>query len=155
MKDGVPSMGAVELQVRKALFCHGVARLSRDRRNAKVDLVPKDVVAKWLKFLRRSHPAIAFKASTQENSSSIKQTKVMETPCIRRWSTPSLVLPVYATPCHSCASHGGKGSVVPCCCSFRSVLPCFRLTSFGLRSPSRSRMYRKTGLLRSDGSLAL
>lgn len=42
----------------------------------KVDLVPKEVVAKWLKHLRRSFPAIAFKASTQENSSSIKQTKV-------------------------------------------------------------------------------
>ncbi|CAB1104014.1 unnamed protein product [Ectocarpus sp. CCAP 1310/34] len=41
----------------------------------KVDLVPKDVVAKWLKHLRRSFPAIAFKASTQESSSSIKQTK--------------------------------------------------------------------------------
>ncbi|CAM9410696.1 unnamed protein product [Ectocarpus sp. 12 AP-2014] len=41
----------------------------------KVDLVPKEVVAKWLKHLRRSFPAIAFKASTQENSSSIKQTK--------------------------------------------------------------------------------
>lgn len=41
-----------------------------------VDLVPKEVVAKWLKHLRRSFPAIAFKASTQENSSSIKQTKV-------------------------------------------------------------------------------
>ncbi|CAM9490099.1 unnamed protein product, partial [Ectocarpus sp. 13 AM-2016] len=40
-----------------------------------VDLVPKEVVAKWLKHLRRSFPAIAFKASTQENSSSIKQTK--------------------------------------------------------------------------------
>ncbi|CAM9533048.1 unnamed protein product, partial [Scytosiphon promiscuus] len=41
----------------------------------KVDLVPKEVVAKWLKHLRRSFPAIAFKASTQENTSSIKQTK--------------------------------------------------------------------------------
>lgn len=43
--------------------------------HAQVDLVPKEVVAKWLKYLRRSFPAIAFKASTQENSSSIKQTK--------------------------------------------------------------------------------
>eukprot|EP00903_Cladosiphon_okamuranus_P013622 g12686.t1 len=41
----------------------------------KVDLVPREVVAKWLKHLRRSFPAIAFKASTQENTSSIKQTK--------------------------------------------------------------------------------
>ena len=31
----------------------------------KVDLVPQEVVARWLAFLRRSHPAIAFKAATQ------------------------------------------------------------------------------------------
>jgi nuclear GTP-binding protein len=31
----------------------------------KVDLVPREVVAEWLAFLRRSHPAVAFKAATQ------------------------------------------------------------------------------------------
>ncbi len=32
----------------------------------KVDLVPKDVAAGWLRILRRAHPTVAFKASTQE-----------------------------------------------------------------------------------------
>jgi len=31
----------------------------------KVDLVPKDIVQKWLKYLRNEFPAVAFKASTQ------------------------------------------------------------------------------------------
>lgn len=30
-----------------------------------VDLVPKQVVADWLAYLRRFHPTIAFKAATQ------------------------------------------------------------------------------------------
>lgn len=32
-----------------------------------VDLVPKQVVADWLAYLRRFHPTIAFKAATQVN----------------------------------------------------------------------------------------
>lgn len=35
----------------------------------KIDLVPRDVVAKWLAYLRREHPALAFKASTQSQRS--------------------------------------------------------------------------------------
>ena len=31
----------------------------------KIDLVPRDIVEKWLKYLRPEFPAIAFKASTQ------------------------------------------------------------------------------------------
>ncbi|VDN55414.1 unnamed protein product [Dracunculus medinensis] len=34
----------------------------------KIDLVPKDNVYKWLKYLRTQFPTIAFKASTQEQS---------------------------------------------------------------------------------------
>ena len=30
-----------------------------------IDLVPRDVVEKWLKYLRNEFPAIAFKANTQ------------------------------------------------------------------------------------------
>jgi nuclear GTP-binding protein len=33
----------------------------------KVDLVPRGVVAGWLSVLRRSHPTVAFKASTQSH----------------------------------------------------------------------------------------
>lgn len=36
----------------------------------KVDLVPKNVVADWLAYLRRFHPTIAFKAATQVRRSS-------------------------------------------------------------------------------------
>jgi nuclear GTP-binding protein len=32
----------------------------------KVDLVPKEVVVGWLRFLRQSYPTLAFKASTQQ-----------------------------------------------------------------------------------------
>lgn len=64
-------------------------------RSSKVDLVPKEVVAKWLKHLRRSFPAIAFKASTQENTSSIKQGKVR-----LRYNRCTAVAPLMA-PCVS------------------------------------------------------
>ena len=50
--------------------------LTQNIGSSQMDLVPKEVVANWLKHLRRSFPAIVFKASTQENTSSIKQTKV-------------------------------------------------------------------------------
>ncbi len=31
----------------------------------KIDLVPRDVVQRWLKYLRNEFPTVAFKASTQ------------------------------------------------------------------------------------------
>lgn len=31
----------------------------------KIDLVPRDIVEKWLMYLRSEFPAVAFKASTQ------------------------------------------------------------------------------------------
>ena len=31
----------------------------------KIDLIPKDIAEKWLKYLRNEYPAIAFKSSTQ------------------------------------------------------------------------------------------
>lgn len=37
----------------------------------KIDLVPKENVMSWLKYLRQSFPTIAFKASTQEQSSKL------------------------------------------------------------------------------------
>eukprot|EP00611_Tribonema_gayanum_P023130 TRINITY_DN4809_c0_g1_i4.p1 TRINITY_DN4809_c0_g1~~TRINITY_DN4809_c0_g1_i4.p1 ORF type:complete len:676 (-),score=242.98 TRINITY_DN4809_c0_g1_i4:144-2111(-) len=39
----------------------------------KVDLVPKEVVAQWLKVLREDHPTVAFKASTQGGGGSRQQ----------------------------------------------------------------------------------
>ncbi|KAJ1675079.1 nuclear GTP-binding protein nug1, partial [Spiromyces aspiralis] len=37
----------------------------------KIDLVPREVVEKWLKYLRHSFPTLAFKASTQEQRSNL------------------------------------------------------------------------------------
>lgn len=41
----------------------------------KSDLVPREVLDKWLKYLRRSTPAVAFKASTQMQSKRLGQKK--------------------------------------------------------------------------------
>lgn len=40
------------------------------------DLVPKEILAKWLKYLRRTVPAIAFKASTQKQKQKLGRRKV-------------------------------------------------------------------------------
>lgn len=42
----------------------------------KIDLVPKDIVEKWLKYLRNMYPTIAFKASTQSQRQNLKQSKI-------------------------------------------------------------------------------
>ncbi|KAK3927989.1 Guanine nucleotide-binding protein-like 3-like protein [Frankliniella fusca] len=42
----------------------------------KADLVPKDVLIKWLQYLRRTIPAIAFKASTQKQKQNLSRRKV-------------------------------------------------------------------------------
>lgn len=42
----------------------------------KVDLVPKDNVQKWLKYLRNQFPTVAFKASTQNQKQKLAQSKV-------------------------------------------------------------------------------
>lgn len=41
----------------------------------KADLIPRDVIDKWLKYLRRTTPAIAFKASTQNQTKRLGQRK--------------------------------------------------------------------------------
>ncbi|XP_014117344.1 PREDICTED: guanine nucleotide-binding protein-like 3-like protein [Pseudopodoces humilis] len=42
----------------------------------KIDLVPRDVVAAWLKHLRPQCPTVAFKACTQQQSRNLKQSRV-------------------------------------------------------------------------------
>lgn len=42
----------------------------------KVDLIPKDIAEKWLKFLRNEYPAVAFKASVQTQKKKLAQSKV-------------------------------------------------------------------------------
>ncbi|KAI8997368.1 P-loop containing nucleoside triphosphate hydrolase protein [Pilobolus umbonatus] len=42
----------------------------------KIDLVPKENVEKWLKYLRNEYPTIAFKASTQNQRNNLGQSNV-------------------------------------------------------------------------------
>lgn len=42
----------------------------------KVDLVPKEIVQSWLKYLRGEFPTVAFKASTQNQKQKLNQSKV-------------------------------------------------------------------------------
>jgi len=42
----------------------------------KIDLVPKENVEKWLKYLRNEFPTIAFKASTQTQTDNLSQSRI-------------------------------------------------------------------------------
>jgi len=42
----------------------------------KIDLVPKDNIQKWLKYLRTQYPTIAFKSSTQNQKDKLSQSKI-------------------------------------------------------------------------------
>ncbi|XP_066528727.1 guanine nucleotide-binding protein-like 3-like protein [Hoplias malabaricus] len=42
----------------------------------KIDLVSKDIVEKWIKFLRNEFPTVAFKASTQQQNKNLKRSCV-------------------------------------------------------------------------------
>jgi len=42
----------------------------------KVDLVPREVVEKWLKYLRNEFPTLAFKASTQNQKENLARSKI-------------------------------------------------------------------------------
>ena len=41
----------------------------------KIDLVPQEVVKKWLEYLRNEFPTIAFKSSTQSQRANLSQGK--------------------------------------------------------------------------------
>lgn len=43
------------------------------------DLIPRDILDKWLKYLRKSVPVVAFKASTQNQSRRLAQRKFTKT----------------------------------------------------------------------------
>lgn len=45
----------------------------------KIDLVPKEIVAKWIKYLRNEFPTVAFKSSTQQQNKNLKHSKVSVT----------------------------------------------------------------------------
>ncbi|KAI4904579.1 hypothetical protein NFI96_027376 [Prochilodus magdalenae] len=42
----------------------------------KIDLVSKDIVEKWIKYLRNEFPTVAFKASTQQQNKNLKRSHV-------------------------------------------------------------------------------
>uniref|UniRef100_A0A2D4J4D6 G domain-containing protein n=1 Tax=Micrurus lemniscatus lemniscatus TaxID=129467 RepID=A0A2D4J4D6_MICLE len=42
----------------------------------KIDLVSKEIVAKWLKYLRNEFPTVAFKSSTQQQSKNLQRSHV-------------------------------------------------------------------------------
>lgn len=42
----------------------------------KIDLVPREAVESWLKYLRNEYPTVAFKASTQSQRSNLGQSNV-------------------------------------------------------------------------------
>ncbi|KAL2091305.1 hypothetical protein ACEWY4_013568 [Coilia grayii] len=42
----------------------------------KIDLVSKDIVEKWIKYLRHEFPTVAFKASTQQQNKNLKRSNV-------------------------------------------------------------------------------
>ncbi|XP_012696639.1 guanine nucleotide-binding protein-like 3-like protein [Clupea harengus] len=42
----------------------------------KIDLVSKDIVEKWIKYLRNEFPTVAFKASTQQQNKNLKRSNV-------------------------------------------------------------------------------
>ena len=42
----------------------------------KIDLVPREVVQEWLKYLRNEFPTVAFKASTQSQRQNLKISKI-------------------------------------------------------------------------------
>uniref|UniRef100_G3P7S1 Guanine nucleotide binding protein-like 3 (nucleolar)-like n=1 Tax=Gasterosteus aculeatus TaxID=69293 RepID=G3P7S1_GASAC len=42
----------------------------------KIDLVSKEIVEKWIKFLRNEFPTVAFKASTQQQNKNLKRSNV-------------------------------------------------------------------------------
>lgn len=44
-----------------------------------LDLVPREILEKWLKYLRKISPVVAFKASTQNQSRKLGQRKLAKT----------------------------------------------------------------------------
>ncbi|XP_028303075.1 guanine nucleotide-binding protein-like 3-like protein isoform X3 [Gouania willdenowi] len=45
----------------------------------KIDLVSKDIIEKWIKYLRNEFPTVAFKASTQQQARNLKRSNVSVT----------------------------------------------------------------------------
>lgn len=70
----------------------------------KCDLVPRDMLDKWLKYLRRTTPSVAFKASTQMQSKRLGQKKFTKSDKIMQNSSSigaDLIMSLLANYCRN------------------------------------------------------
>ncbi|KAI7868981.1 P-loop containing nucleoside triphosphate hydrolase protein [Spinellus fusiger] len=72
--DARDPLGTRTLQVERMIMDSGVSKRVILVLN-KIDLVPKENVDQWLKYLRNEYPTIAFKASTQSQRSHLGQSR--------------------------------------------------------------------------------
>ncbi|KAJ3343391.1 hypothetical protein HDU93_008756 [Gonapodya sp. JEL0774] len=68
--DARDPLGTRTKEIERAILDSGVRKRIVLVLN-KIDLVPQDVVAKWLKYLRSDFPTIAFKSSTQQQRTNL------------------------------------------------------------------------------------
>ncbi|KAL0075750.1 P-loop containing nucleoside triphosphate hydrolase protein [Phycomyces blakesleeanus] len=73
--DARDPIGTRTLQVERMIMDSGVSKRVILVLN-KIDLVPKENVDKWLKYLRNEYPTIAFKASTQNQRRNLGHSSV-------------------------------------------------------------------------------
>lgn len=73
--DARDPMGCRCTQVEESVMSSGVNKKLVLILN-KIDLVPREIVDKWLKYLRNEFPTVAFKASTQAQKQKLHQSKV-------------------------------------------------------------------------------
>nr|XP_032634763.1 guanine nucleotide-binding protein-like 3-like protein [Chelonoidis abingdonii] len=112
----------------------------------KIDLVSKEVVAGWLKYLRNELPTVAFKASTQQQSRHLKQSKVQ----MARASSRALAQQRAASPCpvsHSdpCSLTGVSG------CSPPQIMQHYGVPAYRDVTEFLAHLARRKGKLRKGG----
>lgn len=74
----------------------------------KIDLVPKEALEKWLKYLREELPTVAFKCSTQQQRSNLSDCLGADTliKLLKNYSRSHEVAELFwntNTPCNSCS----------------------------------------------------
>ena len=79
MLDARDPIGCRCLEIERRILAHGSADSAPKKLVLilnKIDLVPPEVATKWVTHFRREFPTIAFKASTQQQSTKLSQTNV-------------------------------------------------------------------------------
>lgn len=69
--DARDPLGSRVPQMEASVTCHANKKLVLVLNKA--DLVPRDVLEKWLQYLRREYPTVLFKSSTQTQGSHLGQ----------------------------------------------------------------------------------